>query len=382
MDISKYGMEGKPGLFIIYFSLLQLIAFTQFEAHGQSFLDDTEMVTAVSKAVEEIYHCRPENAKVVLEELRQKYPEHPITPFFEGLIYYWQYYPMIPGKTGSEEFESALQKSWKLAEQRLEEDPYDIEGVFFNMTARSFLVMYFADNGKPYKAISHIVTIYREIKKGMELKESFREFYFQVGLYNYYVEAFPEAYPVYKPVTRLLKSGNKEMGLSMLQWASRNTIFLRGEASIFLILIYLNFEKNIDSAREISRNLYSLYPENPYFIAKYTEILLLNKEYDKALILLDKLTEMGDFNRMKAAVYRGIYEEKALRNFSDAAELYNQGIKLSVEFGPYANYTIAHSYIGLSRHYKREGDEKKAKYYYRKARAATGYEYVFNDDME
>ena len=340
------------------------------------------MVSAVKTSLEEVYHFRPENAQKNLEKLRQKYPEHPVTPLFEGLIYYWQYYPMIPGKTGSTEFENALHESWSLAELRLKDDPYDIDGVFFNMTARSFLVMYFADNGKPSKAISHIVTIYREIIKGMELKESFREFYFLVGLYNYYVEAWPEAHPVYRPVTMLLKRGNKEMGLNMLHWASRQTIFLQGEASMFLSLIYLNFEQNIDSAREISGHLHRQYPGNPYYAAKYTETLLLSKEYEKALILIDNLAEQDAFSRMRATIYRGVYEEKAKGNYTGAVELYHRGLELSEEFGPLANYTIAHAYLGLSRYYKREGDEKKAKYYYRKAKDSTGYDYIFNDDPE
>ncbi len=374
-------MTANTRLFIIYLAVLQLIVPTQLEAVGHSFLDDHDMVNAVQTALKEVYHCRPENAMEVLEKLRQKYPEHPVTPFFEGLIYYWQYYPIIPGKKESKKFETALQESWKLAEQRLKEDPYDIDGVFFNMTARSFIVMYYSDNGKPYKAISHVLTIYREILKGMDLKESFHEFYFMVGLYNYYVEAWPEVYPVYKPVAMLLQSGNKELGLKMLHWASRNTIFLQGEASTFLILIYLNFEQNVDSARTIAGHLYSLFPENPYYTAKYSEILLLSKEYEKALILLDKMDEMDDFSRMKATVYRGVYKEKALRNYSDAVKLYRQGLQMSEEFGPYANYTTAHAYIGLSRYYDREGDEKKARHYYKKARDATGFDYVFNDDL-
>ena len=172
------------------------------------------------------------------------------------------------------------------------------------------------------------------------------------------------------------------MGLNMLHWASRQTMFHQGEASMFLSLIYLNFEQDIDSAREISGHLHSQYPENPYYTAKYAEILLLSKQYEKALPLIDKLAEQDEFSRMRATVYRGVYEEKAKGNYTLAAELYHKGLELSEEFGPLANYTIAHAYIGLSRHYKREGDEKKARFYYKKARESTGYDYIFDDMPE
>jgi tetratricopeptide (TPR) repeat protein len=376
-------MPGNTGIMIACMLLLHFAGTPGTEAGDRSiFMDDTAMATAVKHALDEAYSFRPENAQGVLERLREEYPDHPVTPFFEGLVYYWKYYPMIPGKKYSKEFEEAMQRSWRLAEQRLVKDPYDIDGVFFNLTARSFIVMYFADNGKPYKAIAHIKTIYREILKGMDLKESFREFYFLVGLYNYYVEAWPEAYPVYKPVTLLLKDGNKEAGLDMLHWASQHTLFHRGEASMFLSLIYLNFEQNIDSARAISSRLYRKYPENPYYAAKYAEILLLSEEYDKALEVIEELSGMDAFSRMRAIIYRGVYEEKAMRNYTGAAGLYRQGLDLSGEFGPLADYTRAHAYIGLSRYYNREGDNRKAKYYYRKARDSTGYEYLFKDDRE
>ena len=364
-------------------SLLHLTATPGPEAGDRSiFMDDTAMATAVKLALDEIYCFRPENAQWIIERLRDEYPDHPVTPFFEGLVYYWKYYPMIPGKKYSKEFEEAMQRSWRLAEERLVKDPYDIDGVFFNLTARSLIIRYFSDNGKPYKAIAHIMMIYREILKGMDLKESFREFYFLVGLYNYFVEAWPEAYPVYKPLTLLLQDGNKEAGLDMLHWASQHTLFHQGEASMFLSLIYLNFEQNIDSARKISSRLYCQYPENPYFAAKYAEILLLSEQYDKALGVIEELSRMDAFSRMRAIIYRGVYEEKAKGNYTGAAGLYLQGIDLSGEFGPLADITRAYAFIGLSRYYDREGDTKKAKYYYRKARDSTGYEYIFTDDRE
>ena len=351
-------------------------------ATGQdgSFLDDTDMLDEVKQGIEDIYHFDFDSSDYVLHRLKLAYPGHPVTPFFEGMIYYWKYQPLVPEQEGSREFETSMQQSWELAEQRLKIDPDDIEGVFFNLMARAFVVMFYADNGHPRGAIPHILTVYHEIIKGYDLKASLIEFYFPVGLYQYYREAWPEAYPVYRPVTMFFKKGSKREGLELLHYAAENTFFMKVEAGMFLSLIYLNFEYNTDSAVSVCGKLYHDYPENPFIAGRYAEILMIDKQYETARPLFDILSGMNDFAGMRATVYKGIYEEKVNKDFTRAASYYHSGLKMAEAFGAYANYTRAYAYIGLSRHYKREGDEKLSRHYYRKARESTGFDFIFEDD--
>ena len=62
----------------------------------------------------------------------------------------------------------------------------------------------------------------------------YSDFYFFTGVYNYYREAYPEAYPVYKPLALLFPKGSKTKGLEDLLIASKNSIFLKAEAFSFL----------------------------------------------------------------------------------------------------------------------------------------------------
>jgi len=58
---------------------------------------------------------------------------------------------------------------------------------------RAFKAMFWADNGKSGKVVPDLRTMYKRTKEGFELKDRFVEFYFSTGLYNYYIEAYPEA---------------------------------------------------------------------------------------------------------------------------------------------------------------------------------------------
>ncbi len=253
----------------------------------------------------------------------------------------------------------------------------EIEGVFFELVSRALLVMNYADNGRSSRAISHFTTIYRDILEGMEMEDEFKEFMFMTGLYNYYREAYPEAYPVYKAPLVFFRRGDKVEGLNTLRRAATETDFIRVEATMFLSNIHMNFENNPDSSLYYASLLHQTYPGNAYFHAKFAEMLLINGDYEQALVHLEELRQGDSYNRMKAAIYRGIYEEKHKNNPERAKWFYEEGLRLSIPFGNRANYAKAYAYIGLSRYYKNRDDKKKAKEYYKKAKNSSGYGYVF-----
>jgi hypothetical protein len=356
--------------------ILIILACMPGTSQANDLISDTATLSEIRKGIDRIYNYEFDTAANTLNTLESRYPDHPMTSFYEGLIYYWKYYPLIPEQTGSEEFELAMEESWKRADSLKQEQDL-IEGVFFELMARSFMVMYYSDNGKPSRAISHLGPIYRDILKGFEMQDEFREFLFITGLYNYYREAFPETYPVYKPALMFFRKGNKEEGLKMLRNAVSETDFLKVEAALFLSLIHINFENNPDSALWYASLLHQEYPGNAFFQSKYTEMLLINNKYREAGIQIDQLMQLDNYNRMKGTIYRGIFEEKKERDREAARKNYELGLQLAEPYGDRANYSRAYAYIGLSRYYSEMENKKKAREYYRKAKNSTGYSYVF-----
>ena len=180
---------------ILHQLVLPALIFISADVHSNDLLRDTTTMEQIRLGIDRIYNYEFDQAEYALNLLENNYPEHPVTSFYEGLIYYWKYYPLIPGQPGASEFEQAMQISWERA-GRLKKNHQDIEGVFFELMSRAFIVMYYADNGRSSKAISHLGKIYRDILEGFDMQDEFKEFYFISGLYNYYREAYPEAYPI------------------------------------------------------------------------------------------------------------------------------------------------------------------------------------------
>ncbi|KPL16401.1 MAG: hypothetical protein AMS23_01000 [Bacteroides sp. SM1_62] len=176
-------------------------------ASGVDLIHDTSTLDQVRIEINQVYNYQFDSANNTLVYLQNTYPNHPVTPFFEGLIYYWKYYPLISGKPGAGEFEQVMEETWQRS-RILKEYGNQTEGVFFELMSRAFIVMYHADNGRSSKAISHLGKIYRDILASFDLQENFIEFFFITGLYNYYREAYPEAHPVYKPAAVFFRRGD------------------------------------------------------------------------------------------------------------------------------------------------------------------------------
>jgi len=344
--------------------------------HGLDLINDTATLDKVRTGLNQVYNCDFDAAENTLIYLRNSYPSHPVTSFFEGLIYYWKYYPLIPGNQGSVEFEDVMEETWQRS-RLLKENGNETEGVFFELMSRSFIVMYYADNGRSSKAISHLGKIYRDIMASFDLQEQFNEFFFITGLYDYYREAYPEAQPKYKPAAMFFRKGNKARGLEMLRYAAEKTNFMRVEAALFLTLIYINFENKIDSAVIFASQLHQDFPDNGYFLSKYAEMLLIDQQYETALDPILQLMSMDEYNKMKGTVFMGIYEEKKLNNVEKSRIYYEEGLRLAEAFDERANYIKAYAFIGLSRYFLDKGDDKQARTYKKKAKNASSYAYFY-----
>jgi tetratricopeptide (TPR) repeat protein len=343
---------------------------------GVDLLHDTKTLDQVRIGLKQVYNCDFDSAENTLLYLRESYPSHPVTSFFEGLIYYWKDYPLIPGNPGAIEFEEVMEETWQRSEL-LKENGNEVEGVFFELMSRAFIVMYYADNGQSSRAISHLGKIYRDIMAGFDLQEQFNEFFFITGLYNYYREAYPEAHPVYKPAAIFFRKGDKTRGIEMLKLAAEQTDFMRVEAALFLSLIYLNFENKIDSAVWYASQLHQDYPGNGYFLSEYAEMLLVDKQYEAALDPILHLMSIDEYNKMKGTIFMGIYLEKKLNDPEKAKVYYEEGLRLAEAFDERANDIKAYAFAGLSRYFLAKGDNKQAKAYHRSAKNATGHAYVF-----
>ncbi len=364
----------------IYIILLFSLFFATPLYSQDSLLNNEKILKVIYNGLTAMYGYDFGPAHEALEQVRKEYPDHPVTPFFEALITYWEYYPLLPGQPEADKFTTLMEDCISRAENMLDKDENNIEGVFFDLFGRAFYVMFWSDNGKPGKVFPFLNQMYKETLKGFEFKDVFNEFYFTCGLYNYYIEAYPENHPVYKPIAMFFRKGNRKLGLKQLKYCADNSVFLRVEARLFLSIIYENYEDDFKTAQEYAASLYNEFPGNPYYAGNYLEILLYNHKYFFAPVILDHLSEMENpFAVMQTHLFNGLYLEKGQHDWEKAADEYRQALNLAEKYGPFANHYNAIADMGLGRYFQAKGDRSEALEYFRKARDFTSYDYILKD---
>jgi len=334
---------------------LSFIFFLIFDLNGQtpkSILGDTALLSQIKIGLDNIYNTNLEEALKTYDILKEERPIHPVTPFFYGLALYWGKNHRVFEMENFNEFIDAMEETFEKAKPLWEEDENSIEGVFFDLVARAMLMMYYSDKGHSARVIKIAPTAYRHLLKSFDLKQAFKEFYFITGLYSYYIEAYPEKNPVYKPISLIFRNGDKELGLEELQYAMDSTVYMKNEAGMFLAIIYYDFEKDTEKAIQIMEHLYNEYPKNPYMASQYAEFLLNNGQYEECLAVCKNMVRQNrshGYIVMKAIILKALVEEKYKKDYEKAYENYELGLKIAEKYGDQANDFTGYAYYGLSR---------------------------------
>jgi hypothetical protein len=229
--------------------------------------------------------------------------------------------------------------------------------------------MYYSDNNIVMEVIPLASGSYKYMRRSFDFTSECTDLYYFTGVYNYYIEAYPKAYPVYKPLTFMFPSGDIQAGLNQLNTASLDAVVLRAEASYILTYIYENFENDFSMAYKYSLALHELYPENMRFFAAYLKNLLLLKRYDEADKVIESLgaETANKYLQAQLFIFKGILQEKKYFDNEVAQQYYNKGIRDISLFGDYGNTYAAYGYFGLSRISEASGEKHASKLYRKEA---------------
>jgi len=345
-----------------------------------SYLHQPELLDKVALGLQNTYNFAFDDALITQKELLRATPDHPAPYFLEALILYWKHFPLLPENSAALDFVNLMDQCVELSEELMKYDLTYQEGVFFDLFGRAFKAMFWADNGKSGKVVSDLRHMYKRTKEGKDLKDQFVEFYFSTGLYNYYIEAYPEAHPVYKPLLAFMQKGNKELGLEQLNHAINQAVFLKVEAMLFMSLIQLKYEKDLNAAAIYARHLHQDYPNNTYYQGHLLTILLYQHRFGEVRELLASMEGQSDaWSDMNRTLASGFISEADKEK--KAEEDYQLLLKSAENFGPIADIYSAMAYMGLSRLKEKKGLENEARKYARKAGKYTSYEFILGEQM-
>jgi hypothetical protein len=339
-------------------------------------LKDTASLKLVKETVDQIYNMRFSEAGRTCNKIREKYPEHPVVFLLRGMIIYWENYPLLTGSPASHSFEDQM----RLCVDKCDDFEPENEAEFLlaNLCARGGLLAFYSGNDLYSKAISLGRTTYRYLMRSFEFTETFPDFWFFTGLYNYYREAYADAHPVYRPFLLIFPRGNKVKGMNELRKAFKESIFMKAEASTFLSSNYKYFENDFVNASYFSKTIYNEYPQNIVYRLNCIEDLLLTGKYDEAEKLIKSPATKSNkrYYQAQLTILNGILNEKKYHDINKAELEYSEGAKNISEYGNYGEQYEAYAWFGLSRICGFNNDLHNQKVYRKKALDLTDFENV------
>jgi hypothetical protein len=344
-------------------------------------LHDTATLRLVKKDIDYIYNLQFREARELYSKITAVYPEHPVIYLLRGMITYWENYPLLNTSTEKSSFEDDLRQCIKASEKNTN-PVHEAEYLLANLCARGFMLMYYSDNNLVMEVIPLASSSYKYMRRSFDYTSACTDLYYFTGVYNYYIVAYPKAYPVYKPLTLMFPSGDMQAGLDQLNTASINSIALRAESAYILTYIYVNFENDYSLAYKYSRSLHEHYPENLRYMAVYLKNILLLKRYDEAEKLIDSLGtgRSNKYFQAQISIFKGILSEKKYLDNKAAQQYYNKGILDISLFGDYGNEYAAYGYFGLSRISGADGEKHTGQLYRKEALRLADFKKIDFDD--
>lgn len=361
----------------IIIKIFCLFMFLRILPVNAQMLQDTAYAELAKKSVEHIYNHRFDDAGELILQISHSYTDHPVVFLLRGILAYWENYPLVQINPAHVAFEEDMRRCIELSEANSNPE-YEIEYLLSNLCARAMLLMFYADNDLTIEVIPLATSTYRHLRRSFDFNRSNPDLNYFTGLYNYYREAYPRVYPIYKSLAFMFPSGNTDTGLKQLKSSASNSVFLRAESYFILAWVYLYYENNFSQSLAFSKTLHELYPGNLEFLAIYVKSLLLLKRYDEAEILINASSDGtgNNYFRAQIMIFNGIIQEKKYRDLQLAREYYNRGITDIAYFGNYGNNYASYAYYGLSRICEANNEKKAGKSYRRMAEKLNDFKKV------
>jgi hypothetical protein len=356
-------MRCRSKIIVICSCLISMLSSLSLNAQ---LLRDTATLKLVKQDIDYIYNLQFKNARDLYAQIVNLYPGHPIAYLLNGMMTYWQNYPLLHTSPSHISLEEDMRECIRLSELNDRQEDR-AEYLLSDLCSRGMLLLFYDDNDLIMEVTPLTISTYKYLRRAFDYSSGCTDLYYFTGLYNYYREEYPKTYPVYKSLVFLFPRGDIDAGIKQLQTAALSAIVLRAEASIVLVGTYLGFENNLLKSTYYCRSLHENYPGNGLYLEMYIRNLLLMKKYGEAekLISESSVTEGSNFVRAQLTILKGILQEKKYNDYKLAQQYYTRGINELSAFGKYGNEYTAYAYFGLSRITK-EDDQKRLRKIYRK----------------
>lgn len=211
------------------------------------------------------YNVQFELAENCFKKVQKLYPYHPAGFFLDAMVDWWRIQLYRNLDKYDEQFLRKIDKVISLCERILDTNEFDINSLFFKAGAIGFRGRYYALRENWVPAATDGKIGFDLFIRCLKLAPTNHDIMLGTGIFNYFSIAIPEQYPFLKPILTFLPTGDKQLGILQLKAASRQARYANIEAKVVLLQIYYGFEKNYQEAFNIASELFSSFPNNPYF---------------------------------------------------------------------------------------------------------------------
>ena len=319
--------------------LLSLLVFLMASRLPAQDLRDPRFMERAQAGFTDIFNMDYNKARQAFTLLAKDYPNHPSPPLYLASIFWLEemlrrqdfslnrfiapaYFSgktdhvMPPGERAA--FFNYLQKSQDLSKAILQKKRDDMDARYFLATAyglRSSFAITIDHSLR--EAFSNGNRAYSSLIKLTEEKPDYYDAYMTVGIYEYVVGNIPWylKWMAYVIGAR----GSKEGGLEHLKLASEKGQYVRSEAQMACMILYVR-EHRFAEALEIARSLNSRYPRSFFFPINIAQIQRMSGQKDQAsamLLQVEKQVEAREpnFDKLPLQSFR----------FDTAVELMSMG---------------------------------------------------------
>ncbi len=354
-----------------YIALLIFFFIITLQVNGQ----DAKFDSIVVKGIKQIYSIELEQAEKTFNKLITDYPSHPAGKFFLAMLDWWRILLDTSTEQRDELFYEKIEEVIEHCDKILDEDPENIDALFFKGGAIGFRGRLSALRESWLSAADDGREALPLVEEAGELDPDNVDVKLGFGIYNYYASVIPEKYPIVKPLMIFFPSGDKSLGIKQLMDVAQNGKYTKYESRYFLMSLYYRFELNYDAAEEYSQMLNDDFPNNPVFERWRGRIAMKKGDLTLADSIFKNVLWKGEkrypgYNTLRAKREANYYVGYNYRNQGtyDSAQVYlekcmNYSLKLDKdeESGFLINATL---YLGAIKEMREE--YAAAKMYYEK----------------
>lgn len=290
-------------------SVAALLVLFVSAAQSQWILQAGVIDQQIHRGIDLTYNMQFEDADRTFDSVISEAPNHPSGYFYKAMVNFWRAVTNPDNTNYDKAYAAQLDECLARANRLLDSNEFDLAGLFYKGAAMGMHARIFAIRPKWQDALDILLSDAKEGVKYLNILEehipSNGDVMFGRGLYNFYVEAEKEDYPALAPIISMFATGNKAVGIQMLEFAAQNAMYSKTEAMYELEKIYYVYQKDYVKAMSYASVLAAKYPNNSTFLhyLGYCQVSLGQlKNYDSTYrVMLTRAREKREGYGIKQA---------------------------------------------------------------------------------